>query len=305
MAVRGVVTAAVWRVGARLARLGRPSDAVLTSEPMGPRPPPLGADGPDTAAGAPAHATDIVARTLGGTQIWIRGTPIQRWGTRRGLMILRYLLWQGRPAYRETLMDLLWPNSPPQSARNNLNVAIYGLRRTLEVGGSGPFIVHRDGAYQIAPGRTVWIDAHAFISVCAEADRAVVEQREHVAQRRLRDAIALYRGPLFADDMTGEWYLSDRQALVERYAGALHRLATLRHELGAVTESIELCRRVLEVEPCREVTHRLLMRAYARQRLYHLVARQYQDCVETLARTLDVSPHPDTTRIFRDLVSHA
>jgi two-component SAPR family response regulator len=202
----------------------------------------------------PSEEADIVARTLGGTEIWVHGTRIQRWGTKRGLMILRYLLWHGRPAPRETLMDLLWPNSSPQSARNNLNVPIYGLRRTLESGGAGPFVVHRDGTYQIAPRRTVWIDAHAFVSACAQADRAFGERHDDVAQRQLRDAIALYHGPLFADDTTGEWYLPDRRALAERYAGVLHRLALLRHEAGDVGESIELCRRALRVEPCREVT---------------------------------------------------
>ena len=99
----------------------------------------------------PPVDSDIVARVLGGTRVWVRGAPIARWGTSRGLMILRYLLLQDRPVPRDRLMDLLWPGSTPASARNNLNVAIYGLRRALEAGAPGPHVVFRDGAYRSRP----------------------------------------------------------------------------------------------------------------------------------------------------------
>lgn len=319
MAVRGVLAAAAHRIGASLVKLGsgthhngaRHNGARHGGVTMASRAVP-GADStsnrwpalPDL-AGPPAKVPDIVARTLGATEIWVRGTRIERWGTKRGLMILRYLLWQDAPVRRETLMYLLWPDSSDQSARNNLNVALYGLRRTLETGGPGPFVVHRDGAYELAPSCTAWIDARAFVGVCTRADRAVEDGHPNVGERLLRSAVDLYGGPLFADDATAEWYLPDRRALAELFVRALHTLAALRFEARDVAESVELCRRALRVEPCCEITHRLLMRSYAHQGLYHLVARQYKDCVAALDRFLDVTPRPETTRMFLELVGSA
>ena len=321
MAVRGALAAAAHRIGARLVRFGegtrhngtrhnatrrgdaRHDGAMTTSRTVsgaqtmsGRRP------AASDREGSHGELPDVVARTLGATEIWVRGTRIERWGTKRGLMILRYLLWHDTPVQRETLMHLLWPDSTHQSARNNLNVALYGLRRTLEAGGPGPFVVHRDGAYQLASGCTVWIDARAFVDVCTRADQAVEHGDRRVAERLLYGAVDLYGGPLFADDATAEWYLPDRRALAELFVRALHALAALRFEAGDAAESVELCRRALRVEPCCEITHRLLMRAYARQGLHHLVARQYKDCVAALDRFLDVTPHPDTTHMFLELV---
>lgn len=323
MAVRGALAAAAHRIGASLVRLGGGThdngarrygthrnglrrDGVTTASLPVPglvtrdrRP-----AAPDL-TGSQAEVPDIVARTLGATEIWVRGNRIERWGTKRGLMVLRYLLWHDVPVRRETLMDLLWPDSTHQSARNNLNVALYGLRRTLETGGSGPFVVHGDGAYQLAPGCTVWIDARVFIDVCARADQAVEDRAPALAERLLRGAVDLYGGPLFADDTTAEWYLPDRRALAELFVRALHALAALRFEAGDAAESVELCRRALGVDPCCEVTHRLLMRSYARRGVHHLVARQYKDCVAALETHLDVTPHPRTTRLFLELVGSA
>lgn len=323
MAVRGALAATAHRVGASLVTFGDGTHDTDTNH-NGTRHGQVRLDGSmasgtmsapqkvvdrrliltDT-AGSQDEVPDIVARTLGATEIWVRGKRIERWGNKRGLMILRYLLWHDTPVQRETLMHLLWPDSSRQSARNNLNVALYGLRRALESGGPGPFVVHRDGAYQLAPGCTVWIDACVFVNVCTRADRAVGEGQPDIAERLLRSAVDLYGGPLFADDVTAEWYLPDRRALAELFVRALHARAALRFSEGDAAESVELCKSALGVDPCCEVTHRLLMRAYAHQGLRHLVARQYKDCVAALEQFLDVTPHPDTTRTFLELVGSA
>jgi hypothetical protein len=164
---------------------------------------PIAAGGRAEIHAPPVH-TDIVARLLGGTNVWVRGTCIERWGTSRGLMIFRYLLLHDRPVPRDHLMDMLWPGSTSASARNNLNVAVYGLRRALEAGAPGPYVLFRDGAYQLAPDRSVWLDVRMFGDACARGVRAQRDGRLAQAERLLRDAVTLYGGPLFADDTEGE-----------------------------------------------------------------------------------------------------
>ncbi len=74
---------------------------------------------------------------LGPFELAVEGTPVKRWTSLKGVSILKYLLLHGGRARREELMDLLWRGYRPQSARNNLNVAIYALRRDVEAAAGG------------------------------------------------------------------------------------------------------------------------------------------------------------------------
>ncbi len=264
----------------------------------------LGAPSPRAAAEAPLALGDaeIVVRALGGTDVWVRGTPVTTWVSQRGLMVLRYLvLHPGRPVAREKLMDLLWPESSARSARNNLNVAIYGLRRSLEVGGSGPYITHADGAYGFACSVSISSDVAEFEALVRDANGLRQAGHLDAAVEAYQRAATLYRGPLFDDATTGEWYLLDRRLLEERYVDAMDQLATHAYRAGEIRRAIELCHAMLRIDQCHETAHRLLMRAYAASDQYHLAARQYADCVTTLHDELDVAPHPETTAIFRSL----
>lgn len=250
----------------------------------------------------PQADVELAVRTLGATEVWVSGHRIHRWSSKRAQMVFRYLLWERGPVRREVLMDLLWPHATAQSARNNLNVAIHAVRRTLEKGGPGPWVVYRAGTYRIAPERTIWCDVDEFEARRRSAANALLQGHHDVAADQLSRAAALYRGPLFADASTGEWYLSDRRALTEHCAEVLEHLARLQYEAGRYIESTELCRRLLRIEPCHESAHRLLMRSYAARGLRHLVARQYHECVDALKGRLGVQPDPNTTLVYNRLV---
>jgi hypothetical protein len=70
----------------------------------------------------------------------------------RSLSLLKYLMLNHRQNIpREVLMDVFWPDAEPETARNNLNVAIHAFHApTLQL-----LIfqssLYRDGAYSLAP----------------------------------------------------------------------------------------------------------------------------------------------------------
>lgn len=94
------------------------------------------------------ESADVVVRMLGPFELAIRDVEVEQWVSYKGLAVLKYLLMSApRPVRRESLMDLFWPGYRPQSARNNLNVAIYALRRSLEAAADHvSLILYRDGA---------------------------------------------------------------------------------------------------------------------------------------------------------------
>jgi DNA-binding SARP family transcriptional activator len=269
--------------------------------PAGPRaePPPVlaGADG-----GAPD--ADITASALGPLEVHVAGRRVPRWTSLKARSVFQYLLiHQDRPIRRDVLMELQWPDHSHNSARNNLNVALYSLRNTLEgvAQGAQP-IVYRDGCYVLNPELTWWIDRNEFLSAVGDARRAHREDRPERVIGAYRKAIGLYRGPLFEDDGDAEWYLPEQRRLQDLYGQALEGIAEIHFRLGELAETEEFGQRALGHDPCSESAHRLLMRCYASRHQQQFVSRQYRICADALRDGLGVCPSDETTRLFRELI---
>jgi DNA-binding SARP family transcriptional activator len=122
-------------------------------------------------------------------------------------------------------MDLQWPNHTYTSARNNLNVALYSLRNTLE----GPWqglqpILYQDGCYALNSELKWWIDRDEFLSTLREAHLIRSSGHPVKAISHYQKVVELYRGSLFEDDSTGDWYLTEQRQLNELYLQALESL---------------------------------------------------------------------------------
>jgi DNA-binding SARP family transcriptional activator len=252
------------------------------------------APGPSPAAGA-----ELSVYCLGPMRVERASGALVTCSSHRGRSVLQYLVAQrARPAPKEVLMDLFWPDASPRAARNRLNVAIYGLRRALHGVGGGPFVLYRDNTYFLNPELPVWVDLEEFERLFASARRRA-EAGDHAAA--VRDYLAaerLYAGDLFEDDPHEDWLLPRRRALAASYLDLLSRLAA--HFLA--TRDLEACAATLEGllarEPWREDAHRDLMRCYARQGRHHLALRQYRICREALAEGIDAAPAQETAELY-------
>ena len=249
-------------------------------------------------------AADLVVSGLGKTRVWVRGHEVETWGSQRGATILRYLVMhRTEPVPKESLTDLLWPHATPRSARNNLNVAIYGLRRALEAsGGDRTFVVYRDGTYALARDLTIAADLDAFERAIARADAAWEADAITDARWDYEGAVSLCSGPLFSDDTTPVWLDGHRLRAEDQLVRALERIATHCLATGDLAACMEAAERALELQPCRESVHRLMMEAHAAQGQPQLVARQYTTCVNALSQTYSVPPQPETTGLFHRLM---
>jgi hypothetical protein len=82
--------------------------------------------------GAPRRGV-VEARLFGTLQLRVDGTPVTGWAGQRGPSVLRFLLSrQGHGCARDELLAEFWPEVSPGAARNRLQVAVSGLRRTLQ-----------------------------------------------------------------------------------------------------------------------------------------------------------------------------
>src|SRR5215472_8353117 len=166
---------------------------------------------------------DVTALILGPLELSVAGRRVVRWNSLKARAVFQYLLiHRGRPVRRDVLMDLQWPNHTYTSARNNLNVALYSLRNTLE----GPWqglqpILYQDGCYALNSELKWWIDRDEFLSELSKAHLVRSSGHPMEAIGHYQKAVELYRGSLFEDDPAGDWYLAEQRHLNEFYLQAL------------------------------------------------------------------------------------
>ncbi|MFJ6194840.1 BTAD domain-containing putative transcriptional regulator [Micromonospora sp. NPDC092111] len=203
------------------------------------------------------------------------------------------------PAAR--VMDLIWGESPPPGARATLRSHVSHLRRALAA---------RDERTLVTVGATYRldvppdaVDAHRFERWCAEGGRLVSAGETDLTERGailLRNALALWRGPAFAD-------VADRPFVLPRVAqlDAARRAARRQHAealtvLGRHAEAVaQLSGAVLD-DPYDEGIRRLLALAlYAEQRVDEAAEVCRDGLILLRERGLDA---PELQELQRDIL---
>jgi DNA-binding SARP family transcriptional activator len=226
-------------------------------------------------------------RVLGPVEVREDGRPLDI-GSRRSRYVLGLLLLNtGRLTSAETLIDGLWPQNPPRSARAQLHNMIGHLRRTL----GDDRLVTRPGGYELRlDGAT--FDVHEFrrlTDVAANASAA----GEHLASvAAATEALALWNGQALADlgaDLIGE----QRAALAEE------KLATTEILLGAelaLDRHDDVLRTVPDLlvdEPYRERLHEFHIRALRGAGRQAEAAAAYERARTRFVEDLGIEPGPD------------
>jgi DNA-binding SARP family transcriptional activator len=271
---------------------------------------------PPAIHGAPPGqaAPDLCAYLLGGFRILLHNAPLQNWPGVRSRALFTYLLVNhGQSVSRDTLMETFWPDASPDSARNSLNVAMYGLRQALkqgaeQPGGGGlpvspglPVIRSQENGYQINPELHVWIDFLVFKRTLAEGFQSEAQGETDAAVNAYSAALDLYRGDFLTDFLYVDWAALERERLRVLYLDGLEHLSLIEFNRGQLEASIHHCQAILAYDACREDAHCRLMRCYSRLGQGPLALRQYQWCVEALHRELDVPPAPATSQLYEQI----
>jgi DNA-binding SARP family transcriptional activator len=242
----------------------------------------------------------LVVYCLGNFRVYQDEQPVEDWPSSKGKSIFKYLLaHRERPVAKEILMDLFWPDTDPDSARNNLNVAIYGLRQALR-NDQWEFshVVFQSDSYQFNPRLKFWVDHESFTRR-VQAAQSMERQGELArAIQAYTSAEVLYQGEFLEEDRYEDWLIPQRRRLQAEYLSLLDRLTRYYYEQGQLTNCANLCLKMLAIDPCREEAHRRLMRCYYHQGQPYLALRQYHICSESLNAELDIAPSAATTELY-------
>lgn len=149
------------------------------------------------------------------------------------------------------LIDALWPEDPPESARKLVQVYISQLRSLL---GSGEIETVTPG-YRLRVAQE-GLDASRFDRLHQAARRATVDGNAQLATALARRALALWRGPALADVAT-EWFFAPEAARLEELKlecleNRLDAELALGHHLDLIPELQQLCTEHPQRERLRE-----------------------------------------------------
>jgi predicted ATPase/DNA-binding SARP family transcriptional activator/Tfp pilus assembly protein PilF len=219
------------------------------------------------------------------------GAPKQR-----GLLAL-LLVNRRRVMTAEQLIDGLWGEAPPASAVQSLQVYVHGLRRALgadriETAGRGYRVVVGDDE----------LDLDRFERTLERGRAALEAGRAEDAADDLREALAVWRGPAFADLPDETRRAAEAERLEELRFSALElrfdaELACGRHD--AVVAELEA---ITAEEPYRERFLQQRMLALYRCDRQADALEVYREARAALAEDLGLDPSPALQELERAIL---
>jgi serine/threonine protein kinase len=221
--------------------------------------------------------------------------PVTLGGPKQRTVLAHLLVRVNELVPADNLIDQVWGDEPPEAARGTLHSYISHLRKALgaeRIEGRAPgYVLHAADEE---------LDAASFEHLLHEARLANGSPAR--AGAILREALALWTGPAFADLATEASLAAEIARLSELRVQALEEriaadIAQGRH--GEVIGELEALTREL---PLRERLWELLMLALYRSRRPADALAAFERARDELARELGVDPSPDLRRLHERIL---
>lgn len=236
---------------------------------------------------------------LGPVEVWDGGRLLPLGGPRERFLLGRLLLADGRVVPAERLIDELWGERPPTTAKAQLHNLVSKVRGRLRAGADG-LIVSRPPGYELR------LDPHELDVVrfrdLAERGRRAAADGDHTsAATALTGALALWRGPALAD-VPEELAGGIRRPLHEERLFAAEAWADAELGLGRYERVLCEVTALLAEHPYRERlwAQRLLALVGSGQRAAALAA--YQQVHRRFVDDLGVEPGAELRRLQRQIL---
>ncbi|WP_308126243.1 BTAD domain-containing putative transcriptional regulator [Nonomuraea ceibae] len=252
--------------------------------------------------------------------------PISLRGPRHRAVLARLLVARGRVVPVDRLVEDLW-EEPGEGAVSALRTFVSDLRRALEPGRPprepARLLVTAAPGYALRAAADA-VDAWRFEAAVGEAGRLLADGRpaappggpaptgpvrgREQAERALAcldGALALWRGPAYAENAGEEWASSEIHRLDELLALAVERRARALLALGRSAEAVSDLEAHAGDRPLREDAWHLLATALYRSGRQADALAALRRVRETLVTELGVDPGPRLRRLESDILTQA
>lgn len=233
--------------------------------------------------------------------------PPGGWNRKKTALLFKFLLVYRQPAPVGTLLKEFWPNLPEKAARHNLAVTVYNLRRVLEPelqrGQKSHYIVGGSESLQLDWDQVKFYDVREFLKRRREGLNLFYQGLIHQAVHAFSEALELYKTDFLADATAEAWITVERERLKTAYLDLLEHLSDALIKLNRPRQALECARHLVNLDPCNEEGHRMIMEILAALGHRSQAIAQYHHCRDVLERERGISPGPLTQELYRRIAS--
>ncbi len=240
-------------------------------------------------------------RLLGPVEVWTGqewakiGAPKQR------SVLATLLLRPGEPVSIDTLIDEVWPGTPPAKATNLVSVYVHYLRQRIG-DTDGRVLVTRAPGYQMVLGSGER-DVDQFAGLVADGRRALASGAPARAVDLLTEALGLWRGRALADVAATPLVAAEAGRLEESRVEALELRAQANLACGRQAEVVPEVRRLLADHPLREKLWALLIRALYGSGRQAEALEVYEQARTRISDELGVDPGADLRQLYQQMLN--
>ncbi len=229
---------------------------------------------------------------LGPLEVWREGRPLRLGGERQRALLALLLLNANEIVSSDRLIEALFGLDAPETAANALQVAVSRLRRLLDEGSSDGVdgvVLTRPRGYELRAGPEQ-LDLALFERLVAEGREALDSANPERAAARLREALALWRGPPLADLSLLDFAQPEIRRLEELRLAALMERIDADLALARDTELVAELEALVGAHPLQERLRGQLMLALYRSGRQADALMVYRDTRELLSNELGLEP---------------
>jgi DNA-binding SARP family transcriptional activator len=254
---------------------------------------------------------------LGALNVRVNGVCVMPTAPKPRQMLALLALHADQGVSIATLAEELWGGTPPRSARTTLQTYVLQLRELIAdaLGQSGrphgdprrtakDVLITVQGGYLLGSGGGT-SDVREFERLAALGYETIDAGDYQGAARHLRQALALWTGPAFADVQIGEQLRTEARRLEETRLCALDRRIEAELRLGRHRDLLAELTVLVDRYPTHETLRGQYMLALHRSGRRSEALESYQLLRATLVRELGLEPSADLQRIQRQILSAA
>lgn len=220
---------------------------------------------------------------------------------RQRVVLTMLLLHSGRAVPLNRLVDALWDDNPPVTAKGQVQTCVSALRKQLKDLGADGLVSTGPAGYRIdVPEGS--LDIANFESLAEQGRAAAAEQRTEDAVRDLRAALALWHGPAAAG-VQSELVQIAATRLNENRLSLMEECIQLELALGRHQALLGELSELVKEHPLRETFRAQHMLALYRSGRQAEALESFQQARRTLVAELGVEPGDRLSSLQRAILS--
>ncbi|OGP72870.1 MAG: hypothetical protein A2V86_00470 [Deltaproteobacteria bacterium RBG_16_49_23] len=179
------------------------------------------------------------------------------------------------------------------------------MRKTLSIISNGrnhfPNLLRKTDGYQLCLGKGGWNDVDEFNKQMNLAQSKEKKENSQEAFQHYINAENLYQGDFLVEALYEDWCYIDREHLKNQYLHALNKILDYHKGQHSLSEAMNYCYKILQVDPYREDISRKLMQYHSELGNRGEVRSVFEFCRKNIEDNLGVALAYETQELYRKL----